>query len=412
MPMETDAQFACSTHVRTVLTWISKAFGANMEPRVYYGRTTIGWALATLASAILCSSSLAAASTPTAGSRAAPLLAMPGTVTGPPILHSTLLSDGTRYVVYRLKTGGTVVLDTRTGHSTELASSICPELAPPIPSRPAYRPLTLTKKRLLADCLLGREQTSKGEFISRDELLITSTTSLATTRPRFQPTPFPSPFVFGEDSAVGTQWTRYLGCEDGSTGSFCGEEQIFNYISNYVYPHRIRPSSNYYFDLDAPGQSPLRRLCRPVTLPHPQLEELGVTKSERLLGVEGSWVLIGRLQPDEESDALFAWNCGSRRPIRLGLMVNNTAQLGANLVSWFDPKWILHVENINSRQQRQWHVPLAAREYDVCVHTENAVFVAEPGNRYGRPIMMASLHELQPTPYVGPAPAVVVTPAP
>lgn len=334
------------------------------------------------------------------------LIAIPGSVSGYPGRSSTVLSDGVRYVSFRLTSGQTAILDTKTGHRYQVPASVCPEVVVSEETSPALRPEVMTGGEMLSAC----DHTPT--VSPRNSLLVTALPSLLTVEAKFRPAFFPSPYL-REEGILGSQWARYVGCEPESYGLACTEETLFNFVTGATYPKRIRSSTTTFANLNASGSTPIQRLCSPVRLTHPGSKDIGINVSERLYGVEGPWVLITqfRAKGNRESTRLLAWHCGTRHPITLGT-VAESPQLGANLVSWFDEKWVLHVVDLTTRKQLDWVVPHTSEIHYICVHTASAVFVVEQQNAHGRPVFTASLKGLGETSYIGPAPAVIARPAP
>ncbi len=329
------------------------------------------------------------------------LMAIPDSVTGPVGLKSTLMSDGVRYATFRLSDGRTVILDTKTGQRLEVPESACPKLTAREDESPAFTPENLTGRELISKCYHGPGSSPS------NILLITSLPGLK-TETGLQLTTFP--FLVGDQVAVGSVWARYVRCEDYKYGEVCPEDKLFNFGTGAVYPGRIKPSATSYADLNA--KHPIQHLCAPIRLANPHLKNPIHKISETVLGVEGHWVLINKWHSSDETEHLLAWHCGARRPLDLGLAINTSVQLGAGLVSWFDGKRILAVENLTTRHRWYWSLARVREiEYIVC-HTADTVFVAEAANARSGRVFAASLKGLGASHYQSLAPAVVAVPTP
>ncbi|MEA2370501.1 MAG: hypothetical protein QOH12_895 [Solirubrobacteraceae bacterium] len=297
-------------------------------------------------------------------------------------------SDGSRFVTFSDAAGHEVALDTRTGTRSAVTLSPCLSGQPPAPevslvgpgSPHVFAPAGLSRGTLITFCFAGTFDPAPEQFRLID--LATRVSRLVT----FSPPPNYGPFSdLTNPGTDGTHWADVFGGTPTER-----DHAFFNFTTGAVLEPAPVLAANEYEDLDS--QQLTHRLCTPVTTADvevptpPSMESIGVS----VVGVDRRWAVLevtsyvtgGSGGSLTTSASLYAWRCGSPKPVLLGSLGPQGEQFGDGVVTWIDKHGRVNAADL--ARARHWTWPLAPIGpggakvgYAEALHTASRIY-AEP----------------------------------
>jgi hypothetical protein len=290
-------------------------------------------------------------------------------------------SDGARFVTFSDAAGQVVALDAADGARSPVSLSPCGSSPPPAPGvslvgvggPDVFYPAGLSQGQLITFCFDGTYSTTPEEF--RLINLAARTSRLVTFDPPANDGPLNDLTGPGTD---GSDWADVLG---GTPGEL--DRGFFNLTTGGVVEPAPTLPDDEYFDLDSTQLT--HRLCAPVTTANVEDPASRLPIAVNVVGVDRPWAV---LEADADSSPgggpasaeLYAWECGARKPVRLGPVDPQHEQFGDGIVTWVDDHGTANAEDLATRRHWTWpparSTPGGAKVgYAEALHTASRIYV-------------------------------------